>query len=295
VNLQTAADRHLRRGGTSYGGRLEVIIGDVRDRTMLRKALRDVKYVFHLAAVPPDAVTMADPSEIHSVNVEGTLSVLQGALTEGVWRVVLASCASVYGMPDAVPVTEDAQLRPFSFFGASKVAAETYCRAFHARHQLETVALRYFTIYGPRQRAMPGSAVTPNLIEALRQGRVLVDVDGRSVEDFMYVSDAVAATLAAGRAPRAAGRVINVASGQMVRIADVQQILASVLRTTVRVGAERSPEAPVYRICAATGLATELLDVAPRVSLASGLAEVVRSVIHAEDPEGVFAPVGLDE
>ena len=81
------------------GGRLEVIVGDIRDRELLRKALRSVKYVFHMAALPASAASMTDPGEIHGVNVEGTLNLLHGALTEGVWRVVVASCASVYGLP----------------------------------------------------------------------------------------------------------------------------------------------------------------------------------------------------
>ena len=171
-NLSTGSLTNLQVGGraalpgrtpVSNGSRLEVIIGDIRDRELLRKALRGVKYVFHLAALPPSAASLTDSAEIHAVNVEGTLNLLHGALTEGVWRVVLASCASVYGTPDTVPVAEDAPLRPTSLFAASKVAAETYCRAFHARHQLETVMLRYFSVYGPRQKAIGGGPLLPEL------------------------------------------------------------------------------------------------------------------------------------
>jgi UDP-glucose 4-epimerase len=296
VNLQAAADRHSRKGGMSSGGRLEVIIGDIRDRELLRKAFRNVKYVFHLAAIPASVGPIAESSEIHTVNVEGTLNLLQGALTEGVWRVVLGSCASVYGVPNVVPVAEDAPLRPLSLFGASKVAAETYCRAFHARHQLETVALRFFTVYGPRQRAMAGSSVMPNLLEALRHGHAFVEQDDGSAEDFTYVGDAVAAILAAARAPRAAGRVINAGSGQMVSISDLQRMVAGVLRIPVPAGLPRNPEALVSRICADTTLAGELLDFAPRVSLMDGVGQVIRSLAEAEEPEGVaFEPVGLDE
>src|SRR6266446_9024087 len=156
-NLQAAAQRHSRvsagSGNTSNGSRLEVIIGDIRDREMLRTALRDVKYVFHLAALPASAASVKNPGEIHAVNVEGTLNVLQGALTEGVWRLVIGSSSSVYGIPLRVPVSEDTPLAPATLFAASKVAAETYARAFYVRHQLDTVTLRYFNIYGPRQKA----------------------------------------------------------------------------------------------------------------------------------------------
>jgi nucleoside-diphosphate-sugar epimerase len=296
ANLQAAAARHSRGGGARAGSRLEVIIGDVRDRELLRTALRGVKYVFHLAALPASASAIADIGETHAVNVEGTLNVLHGALTEGVWRVVLASCASVYGAADIVPIPEEAPLRPTSLFAASKVAAETYCRAFHARHQLDTVTLRYFSVYGPRQKAGPGGSLIPNLVEALRQGRVVDDQDDRSAEDFTYVDDAVAATLAAGRAPRAAGRAINIGSGEMAGIGDVLHILADLLRTVVVPGFPRNPDAQPRLICASTATAAELLDFAPRVSLIAGLARVVRSMAEGEGVERpALAPVGLDD
>lgn len=296
ANLQAAAERHSRAGGTLNGSRLEVIIGDVRDRELLRTALCGVKYVFHLAALPAGAVAITDIADTHAVNVEGTLNVLHGAMTEGVWRVVLASCASVYGSPDTIPVPEDAPLQPTSLFAASKVAAETYCRAFHARHQLDTVTLRYFSVYGPRQKADRGGSVVPNLIETLRKGRRLDERDGRSLEDFTYVDDAVAATLAAARAPRAAGRVINIGSGQMVSIDDTRHILADLLRVTVVPGLSRNRESPPRSICASTALAGELLDFTPRLSLIAGLGRVVRWMAESEDVESsALAPVSHDE
>lgn len=294
VNLHEAAERS--RNGAAHGGRLEVIIGDVRDREVLRKGLTGVKYVFHLAALPASAVSAMDPSEVHGVNVDGTLNVLHAALTEGVWRVVLGSCGSVYGIPTVLPVSEEAPLLPTSLFGASKVAAETYARAFYARHQLDTVTLRYFTVYGPRQRAMPGGALTANLVEAVRARRPFVERAGRCAEDFIYVEDAVAATLAAARAPRAAGRVVNVGSGEMIAIAEVLNTIGSLMRTAVSDGVTANVEGQVSRICAETSLATELLEFAPRVSLIAGLARTLQSLGRAEQPaEVALAPVGRDD
>jgi len=275
TNLQEAADRHLRHASAN-GSQLEVIIGDIRDRRLLRTALRGVKCVFHLAALPPDAVSIMDPGEVQSTNVEGTLNVLHGALTEGVWRVVFGSSASVYGTPDAVPISEEVAVRPPSLFDASKLAAETYCQAFHARHQLDTVILRYFNIYGPRQKAVSGGRLVANLIEALGQGRVLADCDEQSQDDFLYVDDAVVATLAAARAPRAAGRVVNVGSGQMASIGDVVDILGNLLRTPARVGTPGIPGSRPYQIQASMTRAAELLDFEPRVSVMVGLARTVR-------------------
>ncbi|HEX7788852.1 MAG TPA: NAD-dependent epimerase/dehydratase family protein, partial [Methylomirabilota bacterium] len=217
--------------GIPNNSRLEVMIGDVRDRELLRTALRGVKYVFHLASLPESSAPVIGPGELHAVNVNGTLNVLHAALTEGVWRVVAASCASVYGEPTTLPVAEEAPLSPNTLFAASKVAAETYCRAFHARHQLDTVVLRFFNVYGPRQRAVALDSPVPSLIEAVRQGRAFTDLDDRSAGDFVYVDDAVEALLTAARAPRATGRVINVGSGEMLTIGELQRIAADLLKT----------------------------------------------------------------
>src|SRR5260370_6515112 len=130
--LQAAAQRHSRvsagSGNTSNGSRLEVIIGDIRDREMLRTALRDVKYVFHLAALPASAVSVKNPGEIHAVNVEGTLNVLQGALTEGVWRFMVGASSSVYGITLLVPVSEDTPPAPATPFPAAKGGAARHPR-----------------------------------------------------------------------------------------------------------------------------------------------------------------------
>jgi len=295
-NLQAAAERQSRVGGALSGSRLEVIIGDVRDRELLRKALRNVTHVFHLAALPPSASGIPEPGATHTVNVEGTLNVLHGALTEGVWRVVLASCASVYGAADTGPISEDAPLRPTSLFAASKVAAETYCQAFYARHQLDTVTLRYFQVYGPRQR--PGSPhnLVPNLIEALRKGRLSHDWDDLPQGDFIYVDDAVAATLAAGRAPRVGGRVVNIGAGQLASMGDVLHILSDLMKTAGVTDFSGSADSQPHVVCADTTVASELLGFVPRVSLVSGLARVVRSMSDEEAIErAALAPIGLDD
>lgn len=298
-NLQAAVDR---QSGTSVatrrrpnGSRLEVIIGDIRDRELLRTALRNVKCVFHLAALPPEAVSATGPGEIHSVNVEGTLNVLHGALTEGVWRVVVGSSSSVYGPLRNQPLSEEAPVRPATLFAASKLAAEMYCRAFHVRHLLDTVVLRYFTIYGPRQKAGSDGAVIPKLIQALQQQRAFVEKDARSAEDFAYVDDAVGVTLSAARAPRAGGCVINVGSGQMVTISDTLGILADLLRTSVTPGSSRQPDTEPYQVCADVRLAADLLDFTPRVSLVSGLARMLEALAESElEPDPALAPVGLN-
>jgi UDP-glucose 4-epimerase len=298
-NLYAAVERQSRISSEAGRGasrsRLEVIIGDIRDRELLRTALRNVKYVFHLAALPAEAGSATGPGEIHAVNVEGTLNVLHGALTEGVWRVVVGSSSSVYGPPPSAPVSEEAPVRPATLFGASKAAAETYCRAFHARHQLDTVVLRYFTIYGPHQRPGADGGLVPSLIRAVQEQRPFLDRDGRSAEDFTYIDDAITATLSAARAPRAAGSVINVGSGQMATIGETLGILADLLRTSVVPSRSVEPEREPYEMCADMKLAGELLDFTPRVSLVAGLARLLRALSGADvGTDTPLAPVGLN-
>ncbi len=162
------------------------------------------------------------------------------------------------------------------------MAAETYARAFYVRHQLDTVTLRYFNIYGPRQKATGEGAVIAGLLEAVRERRPFVGQDDRTAEDFAYVDDAVAATLAAVQAPRAAGHVINVGSGGMASISDVRGILADLLRTVPVTVLPRDPAAEPRQVCAQMSLAAELLEFRPRVSLIAGLARTIQAFNEVE-------------
>ncbi|HKZ08156.1 MAG TPA: NAD-dependent epimerase/dehydratase family protein [Methylomirabilota bacterium] len=293
-NLQAGAERSPASGRP--GRRIELMVGDVRDDKLARKAMRHVDCVYHLAGLPP-GTTAGGHGEVHTVNVQGTLNVLQAAATEGVRRVVFASCASIYGSTDGNPVTEDRPALPVSVFGASKLAGEIYCRAYHASRHVETVLLRYFNVYGPRQNAVLHGAFVPALIETLRRGRrPILTGDGRVGQDFLFVDDAVAATVAAARSPRAAGAAINIGSGQLTSPVEMLGILNRLLRADVvpRQGRPRSePSAPAR---AGVALAADLLGWAPRVSVVSGLAHTVQFFAEAEQhDEGLLAEVGSHE
>jgi UDP-glucose 4-epimerase len=283
-NLQAAAQR--RSGSGPDTSQLELVIGDIRDRELVRKAMRNVECVFHLAALPPRTVSLAHPAELHTVNVQGTLNVLDSAVTEGVWRVVFASCASVYGAGDEGPLAEDHPGQPGSLFGASKLAAETYCRSYHARRLVETVVLRYFPVYGPRQNGGGDGPLVPGLIEALRNRRPTVDRDGTTAEDLLYVDDAVEATLAAAVTPRAAGRTINIGSGRLASVTELVAILNHLLGTRAVPQVGRPAEARLRSPRASTVLAAEILGCTPRVSLVVGLKRVVESLAETEHREG---------
>jgi UDP-glucose 4-epimerase len=285
-NLQDAAHGHRGQAdtprGTGHEVRLEVVIGDIRDREVVRKAARNVDAVFHLAALPGAALGRVSLSELQTVNVQGTLNVLEGAVAEGVTRLVFASSSAVYGTPESLPVSEACPLRPESLFAASKLAAETYCNTYGTMHQLDVVALRYFTVYGPRQRNATDGALIPELIEALVERRSAQRHDDAMAEDLTYVDDAVEATWAAADAPKAAGQAINIGSGRMSSVLEILHLLHHLLKLPPLTGPRPRSATPPSQVQAAITLAADVLGCTPRVSLAMGLARVVRALTDGQ-------------
>jgi UDP-glucose 4-epimerase len=211
----------------------QLLIGSVADPEAVRDAMTGCDLVFHQAAHKAVLRSVEHPIPTDTVNTHGTLIVLQTARDLGVRRVVHASSSSVYGGVAPRPTPEDAPLRPRSPYAVSKLAAEEYCRVFAELYGLETVALRYFNVYGPRQRpdAMY-AAVIPLFVDALLNGRApVVHGDGHQSRDFTYVSDVVDANLAAARVPASAcsGRVYNVAAGIEWSLLDVLRVLGELL------------------------------------------------------------------
>jgi UDP-glucose 4-epimerase len=209
----------------------EVTVGSVVDEDAVRAAVDGMDVVFHLAAHRSVPRSIDHPLATDLANVHGTMTVLTAARDAGVRRVVYASSSSVYGATDQFPTPESAPTRPRSPYAVSKLAGELYCRVFTEVFGLETTALRYFNVYGPRQP--PGSqyaGVIPLFIDAIRNdGALVVHGDGKQSRDFTYVQDAVTATLAAADAPSAPGRVYNVAGGDPHSLLELLEILGRLL------------------------------------------------------------------
>ena len=217
--------------------RVRFIEADVADEAAVALAVEGCEVVFHQAALGSVARSVERPLDSDSANVHGTLAVLQAAHRSGVGRVVLASSSSVYGGAERVPTPESAPLVPRSPYAVSKLAGEHYARVFWQLHGLETVSLRYFNVFGPRQR--PDSqyaAVIPLFIDALLSGRdAVVHGDGRQSRDFTFIADTVAANLCAASAPadRCAGRAFNIARGAPTSLLDLLDAFAGELGVTV--------------------------------------------------------------
>jgi len=214
---------------------VELVEGDVADPEATARAARGCEVVFHQAAHRAVAQSVEHPLRTDRANVGGTLSVLVAARDAGARRVVYASSSSVYGGAEQLPTPESAPLVPRSPYAVTKLTGEQYCRVFWELFGLETVSLRYFNAFGPRQR--PDSqyaAVVPLFIDALLSGRrPEVHGDGRQSRDFTFVDDVAAANVAAASAPAAscAGRAYNVAGGRSYSLLDLLGILGDVLET----------------------------------------------------------------
>jgi UDP-glucose 4-epimerase len=211
----------------------EVVEGDVADPAAVERAMAGVGLVFHLAALASVQRSVEDPVATHRVCAGGTLHVLDSARRAGVRRVVYAASASAYGVPQGDVQAEDEPVRPLSPYAAAKLAGELYAQAFATTYGLETVCLRFFNIFGPRQRAdSPYSGVIALFTDALVAGRTpRVYGDGLQTRDFTYVADVVQALLKAAAAPGVSGRVYNVGTGRGVSVLELVAALNRLLGT----------------------------------------------------------------
>ena len=208
-----------RRNLAEIADGVEIVEGELRSYERVHNAIRGVELVFHQGALPSVPRSVHDPLTTGAVNVEGTLNVLLAARDENVRRVVFASSSSVYGNVGELPRRENQHTDPISPYGVSKLAAERYCVAFSRVYALETVALRYFNVFGPNQDpSSQYAAVVPRFI-AVRAGRpVRIHGDGTQSRDFTYVANVVDANLLAAQAQGVSGAVLNVATGRQLSV-----------------------------------------------------------------------------
>ncbi|MGB9620657.1 MAG: NAD-dependent epimerase/dehydratase family protein, partial [Armatimonadota bacterium] len=204
-------------------GRIEIIRADIRDRGALKSAMAGADYVLHLAAEVSVVRSLEEPEFVNDVNVGGTLNVLIAARDLGVKRVVMSSSCAVYGDSGSVVQSEDLTPSPLSPYGASKIAGEYYMSVFHTVYGLETVRLRYFNVFGPRQNPTSQyAAVIPKFIDRILKGQELrIYGDGEQTRDFVYVENVARANYIACSSPGAAGGVFNVASGRSISVNDL--------------------------------------------------------------------------
>ncbi len=257
---------------------VEVVEGELRSYERVHNAVRGTEVVFHLGALGSVPRSVQDPLTSSAVNVEWTLNVLLAARDEGVRRVVYASSSSVYGTQTELPVREDLAPNPISPYGVAKLAAERYCISFSRVYaSFESVVVRYFNVFGPRQSPYSQyAAVIPLFITAIAEGRpVTIEGDGEQRRDFTYVTNVVDATVLAADADGASGRVFNVAASAPASVNEVAAAIGRILgREVVRVEAPPRP-GDIRDSWADVTAARETLGWEPGVDLEAGLRSTI--------------------
>ncbi len=261
-----------------FADKITLYEADIRDLEALRPAFEGVDYVIHQAAIPSVPRSVADPVLTHETCATGVLNVLIAARDAKVKRVVYAGSSSAYGDIEGQFKREDMPPLPLSPYAAAKLAGEYYLQAFHVVYGLETVTLRYFNVFGPRQDPFsPYSAVIPLFMDAMLKGKQpTIFGDGKQSRDFTYVDNVVLGNLLACQADsRVAGKVINVACGESITLLDLIDGINGLLGTNITpVFADPRP-GDVRHSCADISLARELLGYTPQVGLIEGMSRTL--------------------
>jgi UDP-glucose 4-epimerase len=257
--------------------RIEFIEGDIRDYETIRRAAEGVDIVFHEAAIPSVPRSVAEPLLNHDTNVNGTFNVLMAARDAGVKRVVYAASSSAYGETEELPKREDMPPSPLSPYAAAKLFGEYYCQVFTRVYGLETVSLRYFNVFGPRQDpSSPYSGVISKFVTALLNGQTpLIFGDGEQSRDFTYIANVVDANLRAAEAPDASGHVMNLGIGQRITLNRLLDELQKIIGTNLPPRYEDPRAGDVRHSLADISRAEKLLGYRPLVGLTEGLEHTV--------------------
>lgn len=269
ANLAAAADWSRQGGGT-----FRLVEGDMRDAGTCEEAMAGADFVLHEAAIPSVQRSVRDPLLTNSVNVHGSLQLLEAARRARVRRFVFASSSSLYGESESLPKVETMAPAPISPYGLQKLAGESYCRLYHQLYGLPTVALRYFNVFGPRQN--PDSeyaAVIPRFLAAARSGgRATVYGDGEQSRDFTFVEDVVSANLLACRAGAAAcGLAYNIACGRRISLNELLRRIGEIVGREVPADRVDPRPGDIRHSQAGIELAGRRLDYRPAFDLVEGL------------------------
>jgi len=261
-----------RRNVTHIPG-VEFLEGDLAEPGVAERAVQGVDYVLHQAAIPSVPRSVKDPLTSHRANVDASLNILVAARDSGVKRLVYAGSSSAYGNTPTLPKHEDMPTNPLSPYALQKLVAEQYCQMFTALYGFETVTIRYFNVFGPRQDpGSPYSGVISLFATALLEGRQpIIYGDGEQTRDFTYVANVVDGVLRAVEAPGAAGEVINVATGGRISLNELLLTMNRIVGSHLQAVYKESRAGDVHDSQADISKAKKLLGYVPIVPLDDGL------------------------
>jgi UDP-glucose 4-epimerase len=275
-NFATGREENI--AGLIEHKKVELVRGDITDGETVARAVRGVDYVLHQAAIPSVPRSIEDPLGGDHTNVHGTVTVLDAARKAGVKRVIFAASSSAYGeKTPGEPKVETMAPAPLSPYAAAKLAGEYYLQAFYHSYGLETVALRYFNIFGPRQDPKSQyAAVIPNFVTAALQGRpATIFGDGETSRDFCFVENAIEANLLACTAQGAAGEVFNIACGESTSLNQTVDIIAGIVGKKIPAIHEAPRVGDIKYSLADIGKARRILGYTGRIKFPEGLARTI--------------------
>jgi UDP-glucose 4-epimerase len=249
--------------------KVKLIKADIRNLESIKKSFKDVEYVFHLASQVRVDKSIQDPVLTNDININGTLNILKASLKTNVERFIFASSAAVYGDVGKGLIDENAPKNPITPYGASKLAAESYCKVFHKMYGLKVTLLRYFNVYGPRQKF----GVVANFVKRVSKGLPpIIYGDGMQTRDFVHVYDAIEATLLASKSTKAIGEAFNIASGKATSINELAKKVVSIFgKINLKPVYKKAKFRDIRHCCGNILKAKDLLEYKPKISLETGL------------------------
>jgi len=275
-NLSTGRMENLEQHKRNRS--LHFIKGDIRNAEQVKAAVKNVDAVFNDAAVVSVRLSIDNPMLVNEVNVNGALNLLKASVDSDVKRFVQASSASVYGDTKTLPVTEDTLLKPISPYAVSELAAESYAKAFHKVYGLETVCLRYFNVYGPRQSFSPYTgAITIFMNQLLNNQPITIFGDGKQTRDFVYVEDVASANALALTRKEAVGEVFNIATGAATSVNVLVKTLTKIVGKARTEPLHLEPKSgEIKHSCASIEKAKKVLGYKPIFAIGNGLRQLVK-------------------
>lgn len=261
-----------------FAGKVEIVEGDLRDPKSIQHAANGVRFVLHLGAMPSVTRSVEDPRATHEANVTGTFNLLLAARDAGAQRVVFTSSSSVYGDTPTLPKREDMTPSPLSPYAVHKITGEYYGRIFWQLYGLETISLRYFNVFGPRQDPQSQyAAVIPRFITAiLKDESPTIFGDGRQTRDFSHVENIIDANLLACQAPKTAlGESFNIACGGRISLLDLVDTVNKIMGKNIQPKFEAPRPGDILHSQADISKAEKLLGWKPRVSFPDGIAKTI--------------------
>ncbi|MCK5474289.1 MAG: SDR family oxidoreductase [Candidatus Aenigmarchaeota archaeon] len=276
-NNQVTVIDNLSTGKLKNIDDIEFIKGDITDINILKNAFKDSDYIIHLAAISSIEQTIKDPKKSNEINITGTLNVLSEARDANAKRVVFASSASIYGNTTQLPIKETIPINPLTPYAISKLTGEYYGKSFYELYGLETVSLRFFNVFGPRQKLNSAySAVIPKFINAMLKDKIpTIYGDGEQSRDFIYVQDVVTAIIKSTTAPKAPGKSINIATGKGTTLNELVNNINSNLGKTIKPLYADKKQGDIKFSLADISLAKKVLDFAPEYTLNKGIEKTI--------------------